>query len=676
MTFPLFAPVNPDPLGRRRRLTGLSQAALNASENARAQVGLVPLPPLARNNDGIVAPGQAGGQWDSDPAGLINASLPRDTVGSNEQDYVSSLPNAVKRPDLAALFGGLQTPPTPPSLTPLPTRDRGREAQDTLKGAGILNLLALLAGRGDLTGGATGAFIGNAGQAYDTRAADDLQRNQLTNQQALQDFSLRRQAVGDANDIVTQRANTAIQQGQLDQRAYDAAIARQDRNAQNHQLNALKRDEIERKAAHDKAVESAKKIGSLFSFAARAGGRLTPDGEAALSQAIKDAGGAENLPMDFIAQLSDAEKAAIQQKDNALKAQLYGIDTRDARAAAGQEQTGAYRDALLGQGERRLAQGDQRIGIQQGREARLSAPGASGKIDGFTPNQVETQRRMTQGELTKLTAQKQQYMQYAEQARTALATNTMTDAKGNTHTLTTQERAGLESTIQQMHRTLPGLDAQIQDARGRLGEWQSRSDQSRRASQVGGEGGADTTPSQLEQFIGRNTGPNGCARAVCQIAKGLGIPVPQTESAGEMEKSLQRGVQSGAWVQVPVGQAQAGDVVVGHGEGPSGRHVTVATGDGRTIGNPGKRSGYKITYRPLPAQDRSAVAYRYVGASNGSPALAERNVTPRPVPNGPRPAQHRAAATGQYAKPPVDLKAPTGDLLQRLADKYKESSGR
>lgn len=107
-------------------------------------------------------------------------------------------------------------------------------------------------------------------------------------------------------------------------------------------------------------------------------------------------------------------------------------------------------------------------------------------------------------------------------------------------------------------------------------------------------------------LIGTTMGENGCARAVCAIAKQSGIPIPDTESAADMEKQM----TGKGWQKVPLPQAQ---VVFSSGQGPSGRHVEWHVGNGVTVGDPGKSSNYKVSQGKLPTSDPTATGWTYMG---------------------------------------------------------------
>lgn len=152
------------------------------------------------------------------------------------------------------------------------------------------------------------------------------------------------------------------------------------------------------------------------------------------------------------------------------------------------------------------------------------------------------------------------------------------------------------------------------------------------------------------QMVGKVMGENGCARTVCAIAKQVGLPIPNTESAGDMEKQM----KNYGYQKVPITQAQ---VVFSNGQGPSGRHVEWHIGNGVTIGDPGKASNYKVSNGKLPTNDPSATGWAYTGKpTTPAPVTTPHYSTFQPRGNG-----------GKFNGPPSALQATTSDIAAELA---------
>lgn len=130
-------------------------------------------------------------------------------------------------------------------------------------------------------------------------------------------------------------------------------------------------------------------------------------------------------------------------------------------------------------------------------------------------------------------------------------------------------------------------------------------------SEGGGSGGLDnrTFDAALTQAIikGVNTpmGAMACARFVNKAFGILGIEgVKKTESAAQQERNA---LAAGA-KRIPVSQAGAGDLLVGPGGGPSGRHVGIGVGNGKFAAKNKDRYSSISGYNFDAAYDTSALA--------------------------------------------------------------------
>ncbi len=105
-----------------------------------------------------------------------------------------------------------------------------------------------------------------------------------------------------------------------------------------------------------------------------------------------------------------------------------------------------------------------------------------------------------------------------------------------------------------------------------------------------------------------------CADAVCYIANKVGMPIPKTRSAGDLEQKLQN--KGSNWQEVPLSQAGPNDIITSKGSGKSGRHVQWSIGNGSVIEANSRGDGYTnvIAKGRVPYSDPSAKAFRYVGA--------------------------------------------------------------
>lgn len=144
-----------------------------------------------------------------------------------------------------------------------------------------------------------------------------------------------------------------------------------------------------------------------------------------------------------------------------------------------------------------------------------------------------------------------------------------------------------------------------------------------------------------QSLLGSYIGPSGCATAVGRIAKLAGLPVPNTANAGDFESQLPKF----GWQAVPASESDQAQIVTMKGSGgagnPSGRHVAVHIGGGRTIGDPGLASGNRMAFGGVPSNDASAKYWKYVGTPQTPAAPHHSNFQPR-------------TATGQISGPPQD----------------------